>query len=98
MDAKIVADLRKTEIIELQNRIAELKEKYESTGTKCHGGHVNNLPLALWDCPMCTTELRAALEKSHKAVVLLNSMILSGEQHSPQSERVVRQALEGESP
>ncbi len=48
---------------ELYKRVTELEEKYESTGTKCHGGHVNNLPLALWDCPMCTEELKAKVER-----------------------------------
>ena len=39
--------------------------------------------------------LRVALKKSHIALRLLNSMILSGEQHSPQSVAAYKQALEG---
>ena len=35
-----------------------LRAKYESPNPQCNKGHVNNLPLALWDCPMCVTELR----------------------------------------
>jgi hypothetical protein len=38
-------------------------------------------------------EARAALKKSHTALRLLNSMILSGEQHSPQSVAAYKQAM-----
>ena len=42
----------------LDDRVAELEAKYETTGQKCNSGHVNNLPIKLWDCPMCTDKLR----------------------------------------
>lgn len=45
-------------MIVLDDRIAELEAKYETRGQKCHSGHVNTLPLSLWDCPMCTDILR----------------------------------------
>lgn len=46
----------------LYKELEELKAKYERPWIKCHSGHVNNLPLALWDCPMCTQELRDKLK------------------------------------
>lgn len=45
-------------ILFLDDRVAELEAKYETTGQKCNSGHVNNLPMKLWDCPMCTEKLR----------------------------------------
>ncbi len=42
----------------LDDRVAELEAKYETTGQKCNSGHVNNLPIKLWDCPVCTEKLR----------------------------------------
>lgn len=50
--------LARTALPELAQEVIRLREKYESPGVKCNKGHVNNLPLALWDCPMCTEELR----------------------------------------
>jgi hypothetical protein len=38
--------------------LRRLKEKYEGAAPRCNAGHVNNLPLALWDCPTCTNETR----------------------------------------
>ncbi len=40
-----------------QAEIKELKTKYEAPGQKCNAGHVNNLPIKLWDCPICTALL-----------------------------------------
>jgi hypothetical protein len=51
-----------------KKRIKELEDKYESTGVKCNAGHINNLPLSLWDCPMCTEDLRAELEKKQAII------------------------------
>ena len=41
-------------ITELNREVERLKEKYEGKAPKCNRGHENNLPLALWNCPMCT--------------------------------------------
>lgn len=39
--------------------VRRLREKYEEPGQKCNQGHVNNLPLRLWTCPVCAEELAA---------------------------------------
>src|SRR3990172_10898480 len=47
--------------------VDRLRTKYESSNPRCNKGHINNLPLALWDCPTCVTELRAALAVKEEA-------------------------------
>lgn len=49
---------------DLVKEIHRLREKYERGGQKCNRGHVNKLPVSLWDCPMCTEELRSELEQA----------------------------------
>src|ERR1043165_10147325 len=39
----------------------EIKNKYESNGIKCNAGHLNHLPLSMWDCPMCVELIRSKL-------------------------------------
>ena len=56
--------LKETE--QLKQRI----ERYEQPNLKCGKGHENNLPLSLWDCPMCTEELRQDLEQYKRALGL----------------------------
>lgn len=40
----------------------ERLRKYEEIGIKCNRGHVNGLPITLWDCPICTEKLRKERE------------------------------------
>jgi ribosomal protein L37AE/L43A len=42
--------------------VRRLREKYEAPGLRCNAGHVNRLPLALWDCPTCGEELQKKLK------------------------------------
>lgn len=49
--------LARTALPQLADEIIKLREKYEQPNPKCGKGHENTLPLALWDCPMCTEEL-----------------------------------------
>ena len=42
--------------------IKRLKNKYEEPGQKCNSGHKNVLPVSLWDCPICTEQLRKEKE------------------------------------
>jgi hypothetical protein len=51
--------LARTTFPQLAKEVIRLREKYEQPNPKCNKGHVNNLPLALWDCPICTEELKA---------------------------------------
>lgn len=45
-----------------EERVTELKEKYETPGVRCGRGHENILPVSLWTCPMCHQDLTEALE------------------------------------
>jgi len=54
------------ELEQLKQRV----ERYEQPNLKCGKGHINNLPLSLWDCPMCTEEKRAELEQYKRALEL----------------------------
>ena len=52
-------------------RIQELEHelsRYENSPT-CNKGHVNVLPLRLWDCPVCTEELRQEVERLKLGIV-----------------------------
>lgn len=49
-------------IQDLEAEIKRLKQKYEHFGQKCNKGHINYLPVSLWDCPMCTEELRKRIK------------------------------------
>jgi hypothetical protein len=51
-------------VLILAQQVAAMKYKYERPGIKCHSGHENNLPLALWDCPMCTEAFRHGLRSA----------------------------------
>ncbi len=55
-NAQLIA-LARTALPQLAEEIIKLREKYEQPNPKCGKGHENTLPLALWDCPMCTEEL-----------------------------------------
>ena len=37
----------------------------------CHSGHKSNLPVALWDCPVCTQLLRDKLQKVEELVWMI---------------------------
>ncbi len=50
--------ISRTALPQLAEEVIKLREKYEQPNPKCGNGHVNNLPLALWDCPMCVEEIR----------------------------------------
>ena len=39
----------------------------------CNAGHKSNLPLALWDCPVCTQLLRDKLQKVEELVQMIAS-------------------------
>ena len=49
-------------------------EQFEADSKKlrepatCNAGHKSNLPLALWDCPVCTQLLRDKLQKVEELV------------------------------
>lgn len=59
----------------LEAEIVRLRDRYEKPGQRCNGGHVNNLPVALWDCPMHTEEMRSLLldfERQWEALIAFN--------------------------
>lgn len=47
------------EVERLRAEVDRLRLKYETSPTACGRGHSNHLPMALWDCPTCTSELLA---------------------------------------
>ena len=58
------------ELIEQMDDAQQRLEKYDAPNPKCNAGHVNNLPLKLWNCPQCTdhhskenVEMKIALHK-----------------------------------
>ena len=53
-------------IIDRETNLAELladSKKLREPAT-CNAGHKSNLPLALWDCPVCTQLLRDKLQQA----------------------------------
>ena len=66
-------------------------ERYEQPNLKCGRGHENNLPLALWDCPMCTEEKRVELEQYKRA--LDEQMNVIYVQKDTQKNRLLRNAM-----
>ncbi len=56
--------------------IKQLKNKYETPGQKCNRGHTNGLPLSLWDCPICTSQLREKILNLESIVEDRDSMII----------------------
>ncbi len=43
--------------------IKEMKIKYEIPGQRCNAGHLNGLPIKLWDCPICTELLNECIQE-----------------------------------
>ena len=65
---------------ELESELQRLTAKYEASGLQCHKGHVNNLPLALWDCPICVEDLRRERDEWREIVSrLVNTSQVRGE-------------------
>jgi hypothetical protein len=59
----------------LRAEIRRLRTRYEMPGQWCHSDHENILPLALWDCPLCTEAMRARLldtERQIRAIARMN--------------------------
>ena len=54
------------------NEVKRLQDKYEKPGQKCGNGHINNLPLGLWDCPVCTEKLRSEIRQLKLEIRSLN--------------------------
>ncbi len=53
-------------IIDRETNLAELladSKKLREPAT-CNAGHKSNLPLALWDCPVCTQLLRDSIQEA----------------------------------
>ncbi len=53
---------------DLLDEIERLEAKYETPGVKCGRGHDNHLPVALWDCPICTEQLQVRAERAEAAL------------------------------
>jgi hypothetical protein len=53
-DIEQIAENASDEIERLNARVAEMERKYERPGITCGRGHVNILPVSLWNCPICT--------------------------------------------
>ena len=63
MDRPFMAWQEKDRLLDEKDKeIKRLQDKYEKPGQKCNAGHVNNLPIKLWDCPVCTEKLRKEKE------------------------------------
>ena len=54
------------------NEVKRLQDKYEKPGQECGNGHINNLPLGLWDCPVCTEKLRSEIRQLKLEIRSLN--------------------------
>jgi cell division septum initiation protein DivIVA len=66
-NAAFIAHARQ-DVPALLAEVRRLREKYEGKAPRCNGGHENNLPLALWDCPTCTEALRRQLLDAHGVI------------------------------
>jgi DNA repair exonuclease SbcCD ATPase subunit len=58
--------------------LTERLERFEAPRPKCNKGHENALPLKLWDCPMCTEEIRAERDKLAARAAELDKAISGG--------------------
>ena len=70
---------------EKDKEIKRFQDKYEKPGQKCGNGHVNNLPMKLWDCPVCTEYLRNKIKDLKKNLNRYGShasTCISGYKHS----------------
>ena len=54
--------------VERTERAEAQLARYTDPNPKCNKGHVNNLPLALWDCPICVGEIKAEKERYKQAL------------------------------
>ena len=59
-DKQVLAEIidRETSLVQLEADSKKLREP-----ATCNAGHKSNLPLALWDCPVCTQLLRDELDR-----------------------------------
>ena len=67
------AEVRIAEIIDREAKLPELladSKKLREPAT-CNAGHKSNLPLALWDCPVCTQLLRDKLKMVEELVTVV---------------------------
>ncbi len=55
------------EIMRLTTRVRELEDKYENNPMTCNAGHTSQ-PMRLWDCPVCTEQLRTRVRELESGV------------------------------
>ncbi len=60
---------RETNLPQLEADSKKLREP-----AVCNAGHKSNLPLALWDCPVCTELLRDKLQKVEELIAAVNKL------------------------
>ena len=73
-----------------------LQDKYEKPGQKCGNGHINNLPIKLWDCPVCTEKLRNEKEWLIERLAMRVYLTTNGKtlhEHIKEIEQTMQQAL-----
>ena len=70
-DMQRLAEMRRDQ----EERVIALETKYETPGVKCGRGHDNVLPIALWDCPICTEQLQARAERAQAALHKMAMML-----------------------
>ncbi len=58
--------------------VERLKDKYEMQGQKCGNEYVNNLPIKLWDCPVCTEKLRGKMKRFNEDNTLIRHLLIKG--------------------
>ena len=69
----VLADLAQVIDHETNHTQLEADSKKLREPATCNAGHKSNLPVALWDCPVCTQLIRNKLQKVEELVRMINS-------------------------
>ncbi len=87
LPAEVMAEIIETNLTELLADSKKLREP-----AVCNAGHKSNLPLALWDCPVCTQLLRDKLKKVEELVWQSKSLVAGFQacmRHTGSSEEMI---------
>lgn len=74
---------------------ADRPVRYETPGVSCGKGHINHLPVSLWDCPICTEEKNAEINRLRdtlRDILSFPSMVHPRDGDHDSYERVVNTA------
>ena len=66
-----------------------MKIKYEIPGQRCNAGHLNGLPIKLWDCPICTELLNECIQELQRENKMYRNQINIYYEYFPRFKRTL---------